>query len=164
MAISPVWSNGLLHPLERPAAMPVLADKSGWFTIDVPAGWDRQTLDSVTTLRSPTGVGTVYFSGGRHAAGRRRSFGRADFLARFLLSLGIVVEPECIEHTEGRDCQIFSCRRDSGGAHWRYWSVTDDETALLVSYTCDCDDSQLESEEVDGIVHSIRLRHSSSVH
>ena len=144
--------------------MPVLADKSGWFTIEVPAGWDRQTQDSVTTLRSPAGVGTVYFSAGRHAAGRRRSFGRADFLARFLLSLGIVVDPESIERTEGRDCQVFSYTRETGGAHWRYWSVTDDETALLISYTCATDDCQLESEEVDEIVHSIRLCHSRSVH
>ncbi len=144
--------------------MPVLTDESGWFTIDVPDGWERQTLDSVTTLRSPAGVGTVYFSAGRHAAGRRRSFGRADFLARFLLSLGVTVDPQSIDRTEGRDCQIFSYRRDSEGAHWRYYSVTDDETALLISYTCASDDCGLESEDVDDLVQSIRLCRSRAVH
>ena len=70
--------------------MPVLADARGWFTLEVPDGWDMKTEDSVTTLRSPHGGGVVYLSGARHMGGPQPSFGRADFLSRFLALLGIV--------------------------------------------------------------------------
>src|SRR6185295_9160973 len=79
--------------------MPVLADARGWFTLEVPDGWDMKTEDSVTTLRSPHGGGVVYLSGARHVGGLQPSFGRADFLTRFLSSLGIDVE----EEDAGRD-------------------------------------------------------------
>ena len=65
--------------------MPVLADARGWFTLEVPEGWDMKTEDSVTTLRSPQGGGVVYLSGARHVGGHQTSFGRADFLSRCVI-------------------------------------------------------------------------------
>lgn len=144
--------------------MPVLTDPMGWFILQVPEGWEPESEDCVTTLRSPDGVGILYLSGGRHAGGRQKSFGGADFLARFLLSLGIAVDEASIELSQGVGCRIYSYRRDSDGAHWRYWSVTDDETALLISYTCDLDDVGKETAAVDGMVGSVRLYHSPPVH
>jgi len=123
-----------------------------------------ETEDSVTTLRSPMGVGIVYLSGARHSRGRQPSFGGADFLRRFLDSLGIEVEDEAIALAQGLGCRIYSYVRDSGGTHWRYWSVTDDETALLISYTCETAESTRETGEVDEMVRSVRLYHSAPVH
>lgn len=144
--------------------MAVLTHPQGWFTLEVPEGWVMETEDCVTTLRSPIGVGTVYLSGARHSRGRQPSFGGADFLARFLGSLGIEVADEAIALAQGLGCRIYSYMRDSGGAHWRYWSVTDDETALLISYTCDSGESGHESVDVDAMVRSVRLYHSAPVH
>ena len=141
--------------------MPVLTHPEGWFTLEIPDGWAMESEDCVTTLRSPMGVGIVYLSGARHARGRQRSFGGADFLVRFLGSLGIDVEDEAIALAQGMGCRIYSYVRDSGGSHWRYWSVTDDETALLISYTCDATDSGRETEAVDDMVRSVRLYHSA---
>jgi hypothetical protein len=61
-------------------------------------------------------------------------------------------------------CRIYSYVRDNGGTHWRYWSVTDDETALLISYTCDSAEIGRESVDVDEMVRSVRLYHSAPVH
>ena len=144
--------------------MPVLTHPQGWFTLEIPDGWAMETEDSVTTLRSPMGVGIVYLSGARHSRGRQPSFGGADFLRRFLDSLGIEVEDEAIALVQGLGCRIYSYVRDSGGTHWRYWSVTDDETALLISYTCETAESTRETGEVDEMVRSVRLYHSAPVH
>jgi hypothetical protein len=144
--------------------VPVLTHPQGWFTLEIPDGWAMETEDSVTTLRSPMGVGIVYLSGARHSRGRQPSFGGADFLRRFLDSLGIEVEDEAIALAQGLGCRIYSYVRDSGGTHWRYWSVTDDETALLISYTCETAESTRETGEVDEMVRSVRLYHSAPVH
>jgi len=140
--------------------MPVLADARGWFTLEVPEGWDMQTEDSVTTLRSPHGGGVVYLSGARHVGGLQPSFGRADFLSRFLASLGIDVEEEDIAGSLGPGCRVFSHTRLSEGVCWRYFSVTDDETALLISYSGEQDDAGRDAEAVATIVESVRLYHS----
>src|SRR5438045_1526531 len=117
--------------------MRVLTDPLGWFTLEIPDDWDASTDDCVTTVRNPAGSGTLFLSGARHVRGRQRSFGGADFLTRFLVSLGIPVTPEEIHSGTGPGCRIYSYEReDALGARWRYWSVTDDETALLISYAC----------------------------
>ena len=144
--------------------MPVITHPQGWFTLEVPDGWGMESEDCVTTLRSPMGVGVVYLSGARHSRGRQRSFGGADFLARFLGSLGIGVDDEAIALAQGLGCRIYSYARESGGTHWRYWSITDDETALLISYTCDATESGREAVDVDEMVRSVRLYHSTPVH
>jgi hypothetical protein len=140
--------------------VPVLTDPLGWFTLSVPDGWDMDTEDCVTTLRSRARTGIVYISGARHAQGRQASFGRADFLARFLRSLGLAVEDDEIGDGLGIGCRVFSYRRRTDSAQWRFWSVTDDETALLISYACTTPDAG-EADEVDAIVRSVRLFHSA---
>ncbi len=137
--------------------MPVLTDPMGWFTVEVPDGWNRHTEDCVTTLRSPRGIG-------RHARGRQDSFGGADFLSRFLRSLGLEVEESEIALTPGLGCRIYTYARQTESAHWTFWSVTDDETALLMSYACSLAELGRESEEVEAIVRSARLYHSAPVH
>ncbi|HEU0093672.1 MAG TPA: hypothetical protein VFS78_16290 [Vicinamibacteria bacterium] len=144
--------------------MPVLTDPMGWFTVEVPDGWNRHTEDCVTTLRSPRGIGLLYFSAARHARGRQDSFGGADFLSRFLRSLGLEVEESEIALTPGLGCRIYTYARQTESAHWTFWSVTDDETALLMSYACSLAELGRESEEVEGIVRSARLYHSAPVH
>lgn len=144
--------------------MPVLTDPLGWFTLEVPEGWDRQTEDCVTQLRRPEGVGTFYLSGGRHAGGRLPGFGGAEFLARFLRSLGLAVEDAAIESQQGPGCRIYYYERRGPEALWRYWSVTDDETALLISYTCPPEAAARDAAEVDGMIRSVRLYHSAPTH
>lgn len=144
--------------------MPILTDPLGWFTLGVPEGWETETEDCITTLRGPLNLGVLYLSGGRHAGGRQRSFGGADFLGRFLRSLGIDVGDETIPSFEGVGCRIYYHCRVGDGAQWRYWSVTDDETALLISYACDVADAGKEADDVDDMVRSVRLFHSAPVH
>jgi hypothetical protein len=144
--------------------VPVLTDPMGWFTVEVPDGWDRRTEDCVTTLRSPRGIGILYLSAARHARGRQESFGGADFLSRFLRSLGLEVEEEDIAQSSGLGCRIYTYERATDTAHWTFWSVTDDETALLMSYACSLAERHQESDEVEGIVRSARLYHSAPVH
>ena len=144
--------------------MPVLTDPMGWFTVEVPQGWNRQTEDCVTTLTSPRGIGILYLSAARHAKGRQDSFGGADFLTRFLKSLGLDVEESEIALSPGLGCRIYTYVRETESARWTFWSVTDDETALLMSYACALDKRDNESEEVEEIVRSARLYHSAPVH
>ena len=144
--------------------MPILTDPLGWFTLELPDGWESETEDCVTTLRGPLGVGVIFVSGGRHAGGRQKSFGGADFLERFLQSIGIELPEDSIGCAEGVGCRLYSFEREDAGRVWRYWSITDDETALLVSYTCASEDEGEEDDEVEGIVTSIRLFHSAPVH
>jgi hypothetical protein len=144
--------------------MPVLTDPNGWFTLHVPDGWHLATEDSVTTLRSPAGNGIVYLSGARHSRGRQASFGGADFLARFLRSLGLEVEEAAIANAVGTGCRIYSHTRSTEAADWFFWSVTDDETALLISYARPVGDDPGDVDAVGAIVRSVRLYHSAPVH
>jgi hypothetical protein len=144
--------------------VPVLTDPMGWFTVEIPDGWVRTTEDCVTTLRSPRGIGILYLSAARHARGRQTSFGGADFLTRFLKSLGLEVEEAEVALSPGLGCRIYTYARETESAHWTFWSVTDDETALLMSYACALAERGKETEEVDAIVRSARLYHSAPVH
>src|SRR5258706_11287949 len=99
--------------------MPVLADARGWFTLDVPEGWDMKTEDSVTTLRSPHGGGVVYLSGARHLGGLQPIFGRAAFPTRFLASLGIDVQEGDNAPSLGTPRPVYSHSRLRQGRCWR---------------------------------------------
>ena len=118
----------------------------------------------MTTLTSPRGIGILYLSAARHAKGRQDSFGGADFLTRFLKSLGLEVDESEIALSPGLGCRIYTYVRETESARWTFWSVTDDETALLMSYACALDKRDNESEEVEEIVRSARLYHSAPVH
>lgn len=142
--------------------MPVLTDPLGWFTLSFPEGWSQETDDCVTIFHTPHGI--VYLSGGRHAGGKQPDFGGADFLVRFLRSIGVAVEEREVTSFVGTGCRIYYYRREGDGGYWRHWSVTDDETALLISYTCATADAGKETDVVDGLVHSVRLFHSAPVH
>ena len=78
-----------------------------------PTGWGRHTEDCVTTLRSPRGIGLLYLSAARHARGRQDSFGGADFLSRFLQSLGLEVEESDIALSSGLGCRIYTYVRET---------------------------------------------------
>ena len=140
--------------------MSVLTDPQGWFTLHVPEGWDMATQDSVTTLRRPGDAGIVYLSGARHSRGPQASFGGADVLARFLRSLGLEVDENAIASAAGPGCRIYSHRSSTSSADWWFWSVTDDETALLISYA-QPPGAEGAVDEVDGLVRSVRLYHSA---
>ena len=143
--------------------MRVLTDASGWFTLEMPDGWEAATDDSVTTLRSPSGAANVIFSAARHARGPQPSFGGADFLLRFLDWLGIDATEDQVVCLSGDGCRIYAFDRHEGGTRWRYWSVTDDETALLIGFTATHPAPSGSAEEelqVEGMVHSVRLYHS----
>lgn len=142
--------------------MPVLTDPLGWFTLEFPEDWSQETDDCVTIFRTTHGV--VYVSGGRHAGGKQQNFGGADFLARFLRSIGLGIEEHEVVGFVGPGCRIYYYRRENDGSYWRYWSVTDDETALLISYTCDAANANKETDDVDGLISSVRLFHSAPVH
>jgi hypothetical protein len=144
--------------------MSVVTDPLGWFTIEIAEGWTHETEDCVTMIRGPLSAGILFVSGGRHARGKQQSFGGADFLRSFLQSLGVEVDDSDIRRAQGIGCRIYSYQRDGEGAHWRYWSVTDDETVLLLSYTCALGDAGRETAEVDEMVSSVRLFHSAPVH
>ncbi len=142
--------------------MHVLTDPLGWFTMEVPDGWASTTEDSVTTLQRAGGVGVLYVSGARHAKGRQKSFGRAEFLARFLQSLGLAVdESEIALSSSLTGSLVFAYARQGPDGSWRYWSVTDDETALLISYRCPSGTEPLEQDAVDAMVRSVKLYHSA---
>lgn len=144
--------------------MPVLTNPLGWFTLRVPEGWHPSTEDGVTTLAGPHGGGVLYVSGGRHAGGPQTGFGGADFLARFLRFLGLPVDEDAIEGPHGSGCRIYEYRREDEGIRWHYWSVTDDETALLICYICHVETDKSEAVEVEAIVKSVQLYHSTPVH
>jgi hypothetical protein len=144
--------------------VPILTDPMGWFTVEVPEGWHRRTEDCVTTLSSPRGIGILYLSAARHARGRQDSFGGADFLTRFLRSLGLDVDESAIALSPGLGCRIYTYEQDTETSHWMFWSITDDETALLLSYACALAERDRESDEVEAIVRSARLYHSAPVH
>ena len=140
--------------------MTVLTDASGWFTLEVPEGWGCRSEDSVTVLRSPRDLGIIFLSAARHVRGRQSSFGGADFLARFLQSLGLEVEESAIRASAGAGCRIYAYRRETPAGRWSFWSVTDDETAMLICYAAPTPGE--EAHEVDAIVQSVRLYHSAS--
>jgi hypothetical protein len=142
--------------------MPTLSDPLGWFTLQFPEGWQETTVDCVTTLRSPQNVGVVYVSGGRHSGGRHSGFGGADFLLKFLEHVGVEADAQAIEEGQGVGCRWYSYRCDRQGQHWRYWSITDDETALLVSYTCVMARAAEEAAVVEEMVRSVRLYGSAA--
>jgi len=133
-----------------------LSDPLGWFTLRFPDDWQQVTEDCVTILQSA--CGTVFVSGGRRLGGRKAGFGGASFLTDFLQFIGVAVPEAAIQSwTGGEGHRIYHYRREIDGRHWRYFSVTDNETALLISYTCDVTDADRESDALDGLVDSVRL-------
>ena len=119
----------------------------------------------MTTLRSPRGIGLLYLSAARHARGRQDSFGGADFLSRFLRSLGLEVEESDIALSPGLGCRIYTYVRETESRaldllvrHRRR-----DRAAPVLLPAASADRGR-ESEEVEEIVRSARLYHSAPVH
>jgi hypothetical protein len=144
--------------------MGVLADPAGWFSLEIPEGWAHQEDDGVAILRHPAGVGQAFVAVARHVGGRQRRFGRAEFLRRFLRSVGVTVETSSISLEQGEPLHIYSYGHEIRGVFWRHWSVTDDETAVLISYTCASPDADIELDEIGDMVRSVRLRGSPVRH
>jgi len=142
--------------------MHALTDPLGYFTLEFPEGWERLDEEGVTVLASPLGL--TYVSGARHVRGRQEDFGRSDFLLRFLESLGLQPDPGEVSSSVGTACRIYGYRCNHSGAFWSHHSVTDDETVLLVSYTCEIQTAGHEAALVDEIIRSVRLFHSGPVH
>ena len=142
--------------------MQLLTDPLGYFALEFPEGWQRRADQGVTVLASPLGL--IYVSGARHVRGQQEDFGRADFLFRFLQSIGLQPNPDDVTSSTGTGCQIYCYQCDLNGAFWSHYSVTDDETVLLVSYTCVIATAGNEAALVDEVVRSIRLFHSGPVH
>jgi len=142
--------------------MPTLTDPLGWFTLQFPEGWSTATADCVTTLQSPHGIGILYVSGGRHAGGPQSGFGGEDFLLRFLDHIGVAADASRVESRQGVGCRMYSYRHLGDGRFWHYWSITDDETALLVSYTCASENRETEVGVVEEMVRSVRLYGTSA--
>ena len=75
------------------------------------------TEDSVTTLRRPAAAGSSTSRAARHSRGRQASFGGADFLARFLRSLGLEVDESAIrERGRARVPHLLAPQLDVRGA------------------------------------------------
>jgi hypothetical protein len=142
--------------------MPTLTDPLGWFTLQFPEGWSGATEDCVTTLTSPDNVGVLYVSGGRHVGGPQSGFGGPDFLLRFLEHIGVPATRAEVLDWQGVGCRMYSFERTGGDRYWRYWSITDDETALLVSYTCATRDRDKDETAVEDMVRSVRLYGSAA--
>jgi hypothetical protein len=142
--------------------MPTLTDPLGWFTLEFPEGWSTATEDCVTTLQSPLRIGVIYVSGGRHAGGPQSGFGGIDFLLRFLEHIGVAADASMVQAWQGIGCRMYTYERVDGGRYWRYWSITDDETALLVSYTCATEHRDEEAGSVEELVRSVRLYGSAA--
>jgi hypothetical protein len=104
----------------------------------------------------------LYVCGGRHAGGPQTGFGGPDFLLRFLEYIGVHADAGGFQIWQGVGCRMYSHRRVSDGRYWCYWSITDDETALLVSYTCPKESADDEADAVEGMVRSIRLYGTSA--
>jgi hypothetical protein len=143
--------------------MPVLTDPLGWFTLQFPEGWQQATDQGVTTLRSPRDIGLVYVSGGRHSGGPVSGFGGIDFLLRFLDYIGVSAAATDVSAGQSVGCRLYSYQRVDDGRYWCYWSITDDETALLVSYTCATERASEEAATVEAMVRSVRLYGSTSL-
>jgi hypothetical protein len=94
--------------------------------------------------------------------GPQSGFGGTEFLLRFLEHIGIRAEPADVQDWQGIGCRMYSYRRVDGSRYWRYWSITDDETALLVSYTCATEDRDAEAAAVEDMVRSVRLYGSTA--
>jgi len=144
--------------------MGMLGDPAGFFSLEIPEGWAHEEDDGVAILSHPAGVGQAFVAVARHIGGRQRCFGRAEFLRRFLRSVGVAVEISSISLEQGEPLHIYSYDHEIRGAFWRHWSVTDDETAVLISYTCASPDADIEQDEIDDMVRSVRLRGSPVRH
>ena len=142
--------------------MQALTDPLGYFTLEFPEGWERLDEDGVTVLASPLGL--TYVSGARHVHGKQNDFGRSEFLLRFLESLGLQPDPDEVTSNVGTACRIYGYQCNHSGAFWSHYAVTDDETVLLVSYTCELNTAGRGATVVDEIVRSIQLFHSEQVH
>jgi hypothetical protein len=138
----------------------VLSDPLGCFMLDLAEGWIAQTEDGITTVQKPGGRGLIYVAAARHVNGRQENFGGGDFLSRFLESIGVDIPAEEMRISAGTGCRIYSVTRVAQGAYWKHWSVTDDETALLISYMCVAGQESEESDAVEAMVRSVRLYHS----
>ncbi len=87
----------------------------------------------------------------------------ADRVAAELRGLGLEVEEDAIASAAGPGCRIYSHRSSTSEADWWFWSVTDDETALLISYARPVGHAG-DVDAVNGLVRSVRLYHSAPVH
>jgi len=141
----------------------VIYERKGWFTIDVPDGWEGSEEEGVVVLHDPAGPGALHVSAltldGRKPGDRIDVF---IALRGYLRGTGVKMQPTKAERfsREGHEFASYehvAQERGEGPTFWRTWFATNQDVLAMATYNCREADKDAERAAVTRAVESLRL-------
>ncbi len=132
--------------------------------LSLPAGWvdssdDAGNSDRLLTLTKPDGVGAFQMSFGQYVSGKLpniRLDDLRDLLAEFAATRRL--GPEQGPAAGGHGGMVW-CRADyhRGDDFIRVWYISDSKSVILATYVCDRQYKDIEVDDCDRIVESVKF-------
>lgn len=119
--------------------------------IELADGWEVQSVDECVTICHPDGVGALQVSG--YTKRTTGEVTRGDLLAA--TKLDAVVQEHLGEQTWG-EFRGFQLVYGQGPHFWRKWWLSNENVLLFVTYNCDRKHEDLELQDVNQMVGSLR--------
>jgi len=140
-----------------------LYTKRGWFTVELPDGWEAEEDEGVVVLHHPDRSGALHVSA--QTLENRKPGDRIDvFLALrgYLRGIGVKMRDRDADRFT-TDEHEFACHEQvtqeqgEGPTLWRTWFVTNQDVLAMLTYNCPEKDRDVERHETDRVVRSLRL-------
>jgi hypothetical protein len=134
------------------------------FSVAVDGGWDDITstlgnpMGPLTLGNAESGVGALQFSPAVYESGEAPSIGvdELDAMLRdFAINRGLTGPFD--RWTSSTGAMVVSESFHCGSAFVRVWYISDGKSVILITYVCDWEHRNEESELVDAVIKSVRF-------
>jgi hypothetical protein len=129
----------------------------GWFSVELPDGWEYKDENDTITVYDPDGVGALTISAARrHRAALPDAREAADLALKFARQQGWDIKPDEVESLSlGGGPAAKIAHRDASD-YWEVWQALDQNRLVTLSYVCNAADAPVEAEARKSIITSFK--------
>lgn len=132
-----------------------IKSQNGICQLDIPNTYAYFEKESVISIHNSNGVGAISISS--YSIPNNYDFLIVQELLDFAQSIDESVTLNETDVTSSNNCYCFTKFIDSAGKYWRIWVYYKSNYAAFATYNCDKADKNIERNEVDMIINSLKL-------
>jgi hypothetical protein len=126
--------------------------KSTWWSIELLPTWSAEQEESCTSICSENDVGALQVSAYRKSD---RSVSEKDLVE---LSEGQYPTGVSVDNFESSAFKGLQVSFSQTGKYWRKWWMHEGSLLLFITYTCNLEDQDVESEQVDQMIGTLKAK------
>ena len=131
-----------------------LTFQSVWWQISVPLPWRARDSEHCVEITQPKGAGALHISAARKNTG---IISQHETLSQLKGDCPEYIEPEQVRCGDFEGFSVDYVNWNES-AYWKKWFVASENTLLFISYTCKQGEENLEVEQVEALLSSLRYK------